>query len=97
MEQQEEVILRKKGSLQWSDIGGYTSVFPKPPLYFSDWKNCMIFLEKDEVKILQFLEKAKNYCGVVLYNQAMKKYIPGKIPEGTLLWFLLMKKIDLLF
>jgi hypothetical protein len=52
----------------------------------------MIFLEKDEAKILQFLEKAKNYHGVVLYNQAMKKYIPGKIPEGTLLWLLLMKK-----
>jgi len=52
----------------------------------------MIFLEKDERVILQFLEKAKNYHGVVLYNQAMKKYIPGKIPEGTLLWLLLMKK-----
>ena len=100
MERQEEVILQKKGRLQWSDIGGnlirdvggYTSIFPKPPLYFSGWKNCLIFLEKNEVKILQFLEKAKNYYGVVLYNQAMKKYIPGKIPEGTLLWLLLMKK-----
>ena len=100
MERQEEVILRKKGCLQWSDIGGnlirdiggYTGVFPKSPLYFSGWKNCLIFLEKDEAKILQFLEKAKNYHGVVLYNQAMKKYIPGKIPEGTLLWLLLMKK-----
>jgi hypothetical protein len=36
MERQEEVILRKKGRLQWSDIGGklirniggYTAVFP---------------------------------------------------------------------
>ena len=100
MERQEEVILRKRGRLQWSDIGGnlirdvggYTGVFPKPPLYFSGWKNCMIFLEKDERVILQFLEKARNYCGVVLYNQVMKKYIPGKIPEGTLLWFLLAKK-----
>lgn len=100
MERQEEVILQKKGRLQWSDIGGnlirdiggYTRLFPKPPLYFSGWKNCMIFLEKDEAKILQFLEKAKNYYGVVLYNQAMKKYIPGKIPEETLLWLLLLKK-----
>ena len=100
MEQQEEVILRKKGRLQWSDIGGnlirdiggYTSFFPKPPLYFSGWKNCLIFLEKNEEKILQFLEKAKNYYGVILYNQVMKKYIPGKIPEGTLIWLLLMKK-----
>ena len=100
MERQEEVILRKRGRLQWSDIGGnlirdvggYTSVFPKPPLYFSGWKNCMIFLEKNEGVILQFLEKAKTYNGIVLYNQVMKKYIPGKIPEGTLLWFLLAKK-----
>jgi len=100
MERQEEVILRKKGRLQWSDIGGnliqdvggYTRFFEKTPLYFSGWKNCMIFLEKDEAKILQFLEKAKTYNGVVLYNQIMKKYIPGKIPEGTLLWLLLMKK-----
>jgi hypothetical protein len=52
----------------------------------------MIFLEKDEGVILQFLEKAKTYNGVVLYNQIMKKYIPGKIPERTLLWFLLAKK-----
>jgi hypothetical protein len=52
----------------------------------------MIFLEKDERVILQFLEKARNYCGVVLYNQVMKKYIPDKIPERTLLWFLLAKK-----
>lgn len=102
MERQEEVILRKKGVLQWSDIGGnlirdiggYTAVFPKPPLYFSGWKNCLQFLEKDERFILKFLEKAKNYNGVVLYNQVMKKYIPGKIPKGTLLWFLLMEKID---
>jgi hypothetical protein len=100
MDRQEEVILQKKGLLKWSDIGGnlirdiggYTTIFPKTPLYFCGWKNCMIFLEKDEAKILQFLEKAKNYHGVVLYNQAMKKYIPGKIPEGTLLWLLLMKK-----
>lgn len=100
MERQEEVILRKKGHLQWSDIGGnliqdiegYTRFFEKPPLYFCGWKNCMIFLEKDEAKILQFLEKAKTYNGVVLYNQVMKKYIPDKIPEGTLLWYLLMKK-----
>ena len=100
MERQEEVILRKRGRLQWSDIGGnlirdiggYTANFPKPPLYFSGWKNCLIFLEKDERVILQFLEKAKNYYGVVLYNQVMKKYIPGKIPEGTLLWLLLAKK-----
>ena len=100
MDRQEEVILQKKGRLQWSDIGGnlirdiggYTSFFPKPPLYFSGWKNCLIFLEKKEAKILQFLEKAKNYHGIVLYNQAMKKYIPGKIPEGSLLWLLLMKK-----
>jgi hypothetical protein len=100
MELQEEVILRKKGLLQWSDIGGnlirdvggYTTVFPNSPLYFSGWKNCMIFLEKDERIILNFLEKAKNYYGVVLYNQVMKKYIPGKIPEGTLLWYLLLKK-----
>lgn len=100
MERQEEVILKKKGRLQWSDIGGnlirdvggYTSFFPKPPLYFSGWKNCLIFLEKNEEKILQFLEKAKNYYGIVLYNQVMKKYIPGKIPEETLLWLLLMKK-----
>lgn len=100
MERQEEIILQKKGRLQWSDIGGnliheiggYTTNFPKPPLYFSGWKNCLIFLEKDEAKILQFLEKAKNYYGIVLYNQVMKKYIPGKIPEGTLLWLLLMKK-----
>ena len=105
MDRQEEIILRKKGLLQWSDIGGnliqdiggYTRFFEKTPLYFSGWKNCMIFLEKDERVILQFLEKAKNYHGVVLYNQAMKKYIPGKIPEGTLLWLLLAKKIDLLF
>jgi hypothetical protein len=100
MERQEEVILRKKGRLQWSDIGGnlirdiggYTAIFPKPPLYFSGWKNCMIFLEKDERVILQFLEKARNYHGVVLYNQVMKKYIPGKIPEGTLLWYLFINK-----
>ena len=100
MERQEEVILRKKGRLQWSDIGGnlirdvggYTTNFPKSPLYFSGWKNCLQFLEKDEMLILQFLEKVKNYNGIVLYNQVMKKYIPGKIPEGTLLWFLLMKK-----
>ena len=100
MDRQEEIILQKKGRLQWSDIGGnliqdiggYTRFFEKTPLYFSGWKNCMIFLEKDERVILQFLEKAKNYHGVVLYNQAMKKYIPGKIPEGTLLWLLLMKK-----
>jgi hypothetical protein len=102
MEYQEEVILRKKGRLNWSDIGGnliqevggYTRIFEKTPLYFSGWKNCLIFLEKDETKILQFLEKAKNYYGVILYNQVMKKYIPGKIPEGTLLWLLLLKKID---
>ena len=102
MERQEEVILRKKGILKWSDIGGnlineidgYTSLFPKSPLYFSGWKNCMIFLEKDEAIILQFLEEAKTYYGIVLYNQVMKKYIPDKIPEGTLLWFLLVKKID---
>jgi hypothetical protein len=100
MDRQEEIILRKKGRLQWSDIGGnlirdvggYTTIFPKTPLYFSGWKNCMIFLEKDEGVILQFLEKAKNYYGIVLYNQVMKKYIPGKIPERTLLWFLLVKK-----
>jgi hypothetical protein len=100
MERQEEIILRKRGRLQWSDIGGnlirnvggYTTNFQKPPLYFSGWKNCMIFLEKDERVILQFLEKARNYCGVVLYNQVMKKYIPDKIPERTLLWFLLAKK-----
>lgn len=100
MERQEEIILRKKGRLQWSDIGGnlirdvggYTRFFEKTPLYFSGWKNSMIFLEKDEGVILQFLEKAKTYNGVVLYNQVMKKYIPDKIPEGTLLWFLLMKK-----
>jgi hypothetical protein len=100
MERQEEVILRKRGRLQWSDIGGnlirdiggYTANFPKTPLYFSGWKNCMIFLEKDEGVILQFLEKAKTYNGVVLYNQVMKKYIPDKIPERTLLWFLLAKK-----
>ena len=100
MEYQEEVILQKKGRLNWSDIGGnlirdvggYTRFFEKTPLYFSGWKNCMIFLEKDEAKILQFLEKAKNYCGIVLYNQVMKKYISGKIPEGTLLWLLLVKK-----
>ena len=100
MERQEEVILRKKGRLQWRDIGGnlirdvagYTAVFPKSPLYFSGWKNCLIFLEKDEGVILQFLEEAKTYNGVVLYNQVMNKYIPGKIPEGTLLWFLLAKK-----
>ena len=100
MDRQEEIILQKKGRLQWSDIGGnliqdiggYTRFFEKTPLYFSGWKNCMIFLEKDERVILQFLEKAKNYHGVVLYNQAMKKYMPGKIPEGTLLWLLLMKK-----
>jgi hypothetical protein len=102
MERQEEVILRKKGILKWSDIGGnlineidgYTSLFPKSPLYFSGWKNCMIFLEKNEASILQFLEEAKTYNGIVLYNQVMKKYIPDKIPEGTLLWFLLVKKID---
>jgi len=103
LERQEEVILRKKGRLNWSDIGGnlirdvggYTRIFEKTPLYFSGWKNCMIFLEKDEAKILQFLEKAKNYYGVVLYNQVMKKYIPGKIPECTLLWYLFtVKKID---
>jgi hypothetical protein len=100
MVRQEEVILRKKGHLNWSDIGGnliqeiggYTRIFEKTPLYFCGWKNCLIFLEKDETKILQFLEKAKNYYGVVLYNQVMKKYIPGKIPEGTLLWLLLLKK-----
>ena len=100
MECQEEVILRKKGRLQWSDIGGnliqevggYTTIFPKTPLYFCGWKNCLIFLEKDETKILQFLEKAKNYYGIVLYNQAMKKYIPGKIPEGALLWYLFINK-----
>ena len=100
IDRQEEIILRKKGRLQWSDIGGnlirdvggYTTIFPKTPLYFSGWKNCMIFLEKDERVILQFLEKAKNYYGIVLYNQVMKKYIPGKIPEQTLLWFLLVKK-----
>ena len=100
MERQEEVILRKRGRLQWSDIGGnlirdiggYTAVFPKPPLYFSGWKNCMIFLEKNEANILQFLEKAKTYNGIVLYNNVMKKYISGKIPEGTLLWYLLVKK-----
>ena len=105
MGRQEEIILQKKGRLQWSDIGGnliqnvggYTTIFPKTPLYFSGWKNSMIFLEKDERVILQFLEKAKNYYGVVLYNQVMKKYIPGKIPEGTLMWLLLIKKIDLLF
>ena len=100
MECQEEVILRKKGRLQWSDIGGnliqevggYTTIFPKTPLYFCGWKNCLIFLEKNETKILQFLEKAKNYYGIVLYNQAMKKYIPGKIPERTLLWYLFINK-----
>ena len=102
MEKQEEVILRKKGILQWSDIGGnliqeirgYDVVFPKSPLYFCGWKNCMIFLDKKEENILQFLENAKNYYGLVLYNQVMKKYIPEKIPEGTLLWYLLVKKID---
>lgn len=100
MECQEEVILRKKGNLNWSDIGGnliqevggYTRIFEKTPLYFCGWKNCLIFLEKDEVKILKFLEKAKNYYGIVLYNQAMKKYIPGKIPERTLLWYLFINK-----
>lgn len=102
MERQEEIILQKKGMLQWTDIGGnliheikgYTAIFPKSPLYFNGWKNSMIFLEKDEANILQFLEKSRNYYGIVLYNQVMKKYIPDKIPEGTLLWFLLVKKID---
>jgi hypothetical protein len=100
MMHQEEVILQKKGNLQWSDIGGnlihniggYTNNFPKTPLYFSGWKNCLIFLDKNEDNILKFLEEAKNYYGIVLYNQVMKKYIPGKIPEGTLLWYLLVKK-----
>jgi hypothetical protein len=100
MERQEEIILLKKGRLQWSDIGGnlirdiggYTTIFPKNPLYFCGWKNCMIFLEKNEANILQFLEKARNYHGVVLYNNVMKKYIPGKIPDGSLLWYLLSIK-----
>lgn len=101
MERQEEIIKKKKGILQWSDIGGNlirdigggnTTTFSKNPLYFCGWKNSIIFLSKDERFILEFLEKVKNYNGIILYNQVMKKYIPNKIPEKSLLWYLFFKK-----
>lgn len=109
LEKQEEIIQNKKGILQWSDIGGNlisdickscksentinVATFTKNPIYFSGWKNSLVFLSKDDKIIIDFIEKIKigNYGGVVLYNQIMKKYIPNQIPKKSLLWYLLKK------
>jgi len=103
LEEQEKIIIKKKGKLEWTNIGGnlikqISKKYPekcltldKSPLAFFGWKNSEIFISLDENIIKKYLEKCKKYNGVMLYNKVMKKHFMKSIPENCLLWFIFEK------
>ena len=101
MEKQEDIIRKKRGKLNWSDIGGNLirdlsdkincATFDKIPLVFFGWKNAELFSSMDQEIILKYLTKytQNKPGGIVLYNNVMRNRFVDNIPDKCLLWYLI--------
>jgi len=101
IEEQEKIINKKKGKLDWTDIGGQLIekiseknvdvclTLNPSPLGLFGWQNADVFWSKEEEVIERYRRLVEKYFGVMLYNNVMGKKFRDGIEEGCLLWYLI--------